>query len=418
MRKILLHAGMSPMHSLSAYDILCQNTIGNNTGNILFANSVFRALMTEDAQIDCVYAMSDLNSDAFADKVNAEYECFIMPLASAFRPDYMPRLRALTRFVERLRIPCVLIGAGVQARSKDEGMDIAKDVRAFLSAVLDRSSRLGLRGSVTAEYVTKLGFCEGRDFTVIGCPSMFLFGGDLPECRVPPASRDARISVNAAWNLPEASHAFIREALNSFPDHYFVAQTIAELRSMYFRMPNSPVVRRDAADYYPLNRSRSIAREDREIGFLSVSSWLAHMRRCDLSLGTRIHGNIVAALAGTPALIVAEDLRIRELAEYFEIPLVPRDSLHADLLELCAKTDFTRTRKHHARRFEVFRGFLDGNGLRHVYMNGSPAQTPYDGAIAALSQPGAITRGTSAPPMEKLRFFALQFPKLVRAKLK
>lgn len=40
---------------------------------------------------------------------------FIIPLANAFREDFVEELRNLTKLIRKLKIPCVVIGVGVQA---------------------------------------------------------------------------------------------------------------------------------------------------------------------------------------------------------------------------------------------------------------------------------------------------------------
>lgn len=64
---------------------------GGNSGNMLFVYSMFRALLTEDTKIDVNYYNLD---ESTIDKVNEEYDAFVIPLANAFRSDFaeMPKL--------------------------------------------------------------------------------------------------------------------------------------------------------------------------------------------------------------------------------------------------------------------------------------------------------------------------------------
>src|SRR5699024_11303644 len=59
------------------------------------------------------------------------------------------------------------------------GFSFDKEVKDFINAVLERSNIIGVRGQITADYLNYLGFTEGVDHTVIGCPSMYTFGRDL-----------------------------------------------------------------------------------------------------------------------------------------------------------------------------------------------------------------------------------------------
>jgi polysaccharide pyruvyl transferase WcaK-like protein len=75
-----------------------------------------------------------------------------------------------------------------------------------------------------------------------------------------------------------------------------------------------------AAAGAPITLDHPLIRSDRVRFFLDPTTWFEHLAQYDFSFGTRIHGNIAALLAGTPALLLAHDSRTLELAEYHEIP--------------------------------------------------------------------------------------------------
>lgn len=60
MRKILLHSGMSPFDNPTIGEILINKySIGSNLGNLMYANSVARTLLTEDSEILSSYYQYD-----------------------------------------------------------------------------------------------------------------------------------------------------------------------------------------------------------------------------------------------------------------------------------------------------------------------------------------------------------------------
>ena len=103
----------------------------------------------------------------------------------------------MTKVIEKLKIPVVVLGAGLQsplpyAAGKERVFD--DTVKAFAAAVLDRSPTIGVRGEYTQDYLQRLGF---RDIEVIGCPSMFLRGDQLSVTkRVPSLTPESRIAFN------------------------------------------------------------------------------------------------------------------------------------------------------------------------------------------------------------------------------
>lgn len=92
------------------------------------------------------------------------------------------------------------------------------------------------------------------------------------------------------------------------------------------------------------------------------------MRSIDFSIGTRIHGNIAAVLAGTPAYIIAANSRVLELAEYHNIPhiAVNEFDFSKPVRDIYEETDFSVVNKGHKERYENFVDFLKVNGLTPV----------------------------------------------------
>jgi len=207
MKKILMWSVIPPFNEYSVKRILADNLIGSNTGNLLFHSSVVRALMTDrDVEFETVFVSVANSLDETAARVNEECDCFVMPLANAFRGDYMEKLTTLTQLVRRLKIPCVVVGVGIQANSLEklmQGLPIDGQVKEFISAVLDKSAMIGVRGEMTAKYLQRLGFAPERHLTPIGCPSMYMYGCDLPETRLaqitPPPYLNMSIKITSTF---------------------------------------------------------------------------------------------------------------------------------------------------------------------------------------------------------------------------
>src|SRR5699024_5336539 len=122
------------------------------------------------------------HSDKKAEEINRNYDCYVIPFADAFRPTFIPLLKKYTKLIKKLSIPVIIVGVGLRAPFEpklNEGFPFDNDVREFVSAVLEKSSMIGVRGQITADYLTRLGFEEEKDHTVIGCPSMYSFGSHL-----------------------------------------------------------------------------------------------------------------------------------------------------------------------------------------------------------------------------------------------
>ena len=115
------------------------------------------------------------------------------------------------------------------------------------------------------------------------------------------------------------------------------------------------------------------------------------MREMDFIFGTRIHGNIVSLLAGTPSMVFAHDSRTLELSRYFEIPHRLISDVHpdTDAADLYAEADFGPLVEGHAGRYRTFIDYVERHGLKHVFQPGEDP-TAFDRRIAATTFPGPV----------------------------
>ncbi|MBQ3425451.1 MAG: polysaccharide pyruvyl transferase family protein [Clostridia bacterium] len=428
MRKILVHAGLSPLDRPDMDTVFRERLFTTNSGNLLFQYTAYRSLMTEDTQfISRFLDRGDLD-DAFVERVNGECECVILPMANNFRPGY-DLIRHLTAFVRRLKIPCVVMGVGLQADSADDirgGFPFDEDVKSFVDAVLDHSAQLGLRGELTAEYLTKLGYSPERHFTVTGCPSMYARGIALPEPRLMPLTAEDPVSINYRKEQPGGLFAFMDRALSRYGRYTLLFQRVEEMFALRYGLPVMYEYRQHQDDDkpFPTSRSDPRVRKGHAAGFANAEAWFDCMARQRLSVGCRIHGNIAAVLSGTPALVFTIDTRTEELCRYHRIPFIPASQIDpdTDLRTLYEATDFAAVTRDHSRRFAHFVDFLNANGLTHVCGEGAlPGSTPFDRAVAALPRWGEITSKGALSPIRYARGAALYWPKFkkrARAKLR
>lgn len=405
MRKILMRAVLSPLANKSAVEVISQNLIGNNMGNMIFANSMYRTLMTEDTQIDTI-ATNRRYSQEELDKMNEEYECFIIPLANAFRASFRTELGHLTALVKGLKMPCIIAGVGVQAKiesTMQREFSFDKEAKEFINAVLEKSSIIGLRGDTTAEYMAKLGYKEEKDYTIIGCPSMYMFGKNLPIPRQSTLTGDSPVSINYKIDLPDGLHAFIEESKKLLPNYTCIPQSIEELQLMYAGLPYPLGKHKKVPETYPVSLSCDVYRNDKVRGFVNVPSWLEFLRGVDFSFGSRIHGNIAAVLAGTPCYIFVYDARILELARYHNIPhMLAKDIKPGmNILNIYESTDFSLIQKGHNERFAHFLDFLNKNEIKHIYdENGDASSVPFEEKMNALPLEPAV-HSFSFVPLEE-----------------
>lgn len=408
MKKILIRASMSPMKNYAPEYVISNNLVGNNIGNMLFPYSVARTLMDEETQIDTIIISDDI-SEHMIEKINREYACLVLPFANAFRISFIKDLKATTRLIERLTIPCIVVGIGAQAglNKTVENRELNQAAKEFVKAVLDKSDCLGLRGEFTANYLKELGFREERDYTVIGCPSLYLHGGRLPQKDFQGLTEDSSVSLNSKMQLPGKFHYFMEQNRKRFSAYHYVPQVIQEIRLMYQGEAIPEGFVRKIPEHFPVTPDHEIYREGRGISFVNVPSWLDYLSRKDFSFGSRIHGNIAAILAGTPCYILVSDQRIKELADYHHIPHILMGDLKKDdnIIDLCEKADFSEIYRGHEKRFGHYLDFLHRNGLNTIFDEQMEAEnTPFDRIIAQTHfAPGVTPLASLSAAEQKAR---------------
>lgn len=372
MKRLLMRAAMSPLSTVDVRTMICKNTIAGNSGNMLFPYSLYRTLMVEEeTQIDTI-CTNNFFSTRELGEINEKYDAFIIPLANAFRTDFVRELKILSKMVDGLSIPCVVAGVGVQASVDGDfssGFEFDEASKRFVRSILRKSAIVGVRGDMTAEYLKRLGFAEERDFTVIGCPSLYMFGPELPKPKAGELTTESMVCMNRKPPLSKRFHNFMNASMKKLPNHYFLPQNLADISLLYAGVPLSLSKHKSIPKGYPQLPSDPQFMEDRVRAFTNVPEWMKFLGQAQFSFGSRIHGNIAAVVSGTPSYIFACDSRVRELAEYHNIPHMLMKDMEKgmDIFDIYEKADFNSVLRGHGQRFAHYADFLVKNGLEHVF---------------------------------------------------
>ena len=114
----------------------------------------------------------------------------------------------------------------------------------------------------------------------------------------------------------------------------------------------------------------------------------------DFVFGTRIHGNVAAILAGTPAFVLAHDTRTLELASYFEHPPsghVRRPRPTPTPRSFHAEADYGPLARRARRPVpSAFIGLRRGSRLCAIVFEPGEDPTAFDRRIAAIDFPPAV----------------------------
>ncbi|WP_017578597.1 polysaccharide pyruvyl transferase family protein [Nocardiopsis valliformis] len=388
MTRILLRSSKTPFEAATTEETLQQKMGGKNLGNLVFSDSAYKMLHLPGTEIDTTGFRTAVPEP---EQINEEYDYFVLPFANAFSPGFHKQLDYWTSVIEKVTIPIMVLSVGAQS-SLDYDLDrmrpLDESVKRFASAVLDKAPSIGVRGEFTQRYLNHLGF---KDVEVIGCPSMFRYGRSLSvEKKTPALNTDARIGISTTNGTMGDLGQIVMDNYERYPNLRYIAQDIPDLETLYWGDTSRAAGRHKAM---PALRSHPLFEENRVRLHLDPITWMRELREYDFVFGTRIHGNIVSLLAGTPSVVMCHDSRTLELSKYFEIPhrLMTEPSEEFDAAKLYEQADYSALVKGHDERFDRMMGYVEKHGVPHIF------QPDQDGGAAFEERINSIE---FTPPVE------------------
>lgn len=393
-RRILIRSGKHPFTVVGPEASLAHGRAGvfaGNVGNFLFSHSVTKAVSAPGTEVISNSILTERPSvnDRYIQSINDEFEHFVLPMANSFKASFLPQLKILTSVIQKLTIPTTVIGVGAQlpisGTTERVSQEFADTVRDFVKVVLDRSASIGVRGQITKEFLLQLGFADSQ-VDVIGCPSFYVTSEPQPVQKAAAIGPESRIAVSVTRSVRRMGE-ILANHVDRYPHMMYVPQASEDLNLLLWG--------EDIAACRDLNMpsrwEHPLYQQDRIRFFLDASTWLAFMAEQEFAFGTRLHGNVAALLAGTPAVLLSHDSRTRELAEYHGMPHRTVSQVPADIdaSQLYDEADFTVFNSLRADRFANYLAFLDKNDIDHIF-NYPEEEQRWEQQLAVIDFPAPV----------------------------
>jgi hypothetical protein len=364
MDKVLLWGALPSLPQNETFDISYKRS-GNNLGNTLIGNGVVSIL----GDYEYIFR-SQLKSPAHAQEVCSR---IIIPAANflwkSFDFGYM------ADFIENTDLPVTILGLGAQTHNRSQVSKIHPNTLRLVEIIAERSPSIGVRGFYTAEVLAAHGI---TNVEVLGCPSLY-------TRRQPPSAiksfcldSDDPISVNFSRRV--SSHAFSQASLFRIENEVF--RIALEHRSQFIiqdeieeasiSLGNATALQeKSVTDYFSEFEPTSVITYFSKNAkyFTSFDEWSESLSKCRLSLGSRLHGNLVGLLSGTPALTVVHDSRTLEMCALIGVPFInisEHENLSGeDILHMASEMDFSIYIRNMQHLYSKMIGFLVDHGLNH-----------------------------------------------------
>lgn len=417
----LPHANLNPRKSI--------DFIGGNQGNLLYQFSTHRNLVREGAEVSTI-SYGKFQKGAVEDRaemINSGCDRLVLPLSSSFRLQNVKGLQEWADLVERLTVPVTVVGIGAQLRltdveqgtflpsrvtgvvaGKDEIAEHETAARRFVTAVLERSESIGVRGEVTKRYLEYLGF-ESDRIDVIGCPSLFMWGPDFQVTSdAPRLTRRSALSLSFDHRIKQTAD-LLDTTLDDYPKSLVYMQE--KLGAQMVITGEETRESWNGDDRFPVKTSHRAYGERRLEYWPTGWSWIRHLDDVDFAFGPRLHGTVASILAGTPAHLLVHDSRTLEVAQHHRLPHTLTDDLvGVDAASLAAASDFSAFNAAHPGLYTVFAEFLARNGLTvgDPSTGTNRALAEFDASLEPAAQAKGVRSGEDTASSVRQRLGALR----------
>jgi hypothetical protein len=265
-----------------------------------------------------------------------EIDLLMIPAANFLNPDW--DFAGLADAITAFAGPVMVFGLGAQAQLESDEVVLRPGTVRLLHALSAQCSSLFLRGPFTAGICARHGV---HNVTIAGCPSITLnpsprLGAAIEE-RIGRELRRLSCAGAATKDEIQPLEAALFARVCATPGSSFILQCPAELIDL--TAPGRP------AEPQSLARARAFFAPDAAAAafhadfarvatcFTDADAWIARLRQdgIDYTINTRIHGTILALMAGIPSLAIGHDARIRELCSVMAIPCLPPGAVQGEL---------------------------------------------------------------------------------------
>ncbi|MDN6292885.1 MAG: polysaccharide pyruvyl transferase family protein, partial [Tetragenococcus halophilus] len=288
------------------------------------------------------------NLKDFSKWVKQNFDGVVLSCANDLRSNV--EREALNRYIEALDVPIFAFGLGLQDNIKMN--ELTKSNQRFLSLLNEKASIFAVRGEYTNDFLHSNGLTNS---VALGCPSLYLYPDNLRSLSFDNDKfviENSRIMTGGYLSpavLKENTRTSrLIEILDTFKrDKGSYVSYVLQNELQHLPLDNSAPIYSSATSRVNPDSINSIVEKLLDIKkspinsyylFNDVNAWRTLASTKDFYLGDRFHGGVTALQSGVPACFLGNDLRLKELCEFFNLPFVTPASLTEDVYGVLEKT--------------------------------------------------------------------------------
>lgn len=352
---------------------------GANTGNFVFQYAVCKVI-GDSAEIVNI-ALGEEGSENNPLEVIAGCDVVVMPAANHLRAD--AAWDGFNSFLARIHKPIIVLGLGAQAdRSGDVEQTVATlrgnaSVQRMCEVLADKASFIGVRGQFSRDVALGMGM---KNVEVTGCPSFLIsdretLGRELHDrldtLRTNPQAARMCMVAETPYNIcTSATKLATEQSLFRFivqNDAPYIQQSGGE-PSLWAALGITPAHLEEKIRWLQEYMAPAMATDQLEAFlrkrgrvFFSAPDWIEYLRKFDLCIGHRFHGNMAAVGANRLGVVISHDSRTSELVDFMHIPSISAEAIRAATptkASILAHVEFNGEGFDHQRR-HIARKWLD-----------------------------------------------------------
>lgn len=255
------------------------------------------------------------------------------------------------------------LGIGMQDRLPSKPDAVPAELFGLLKVLNDRAEIFSVRGKSTEAWLHSIGLTKAK---ALGCPSLYVYPMNASRISAPTIESTTRVATagRIQKNKDPNRLASVNRIGQSFPTSY-VFQT--DFFALFRTYPDDIPVYNEATGEVDRTIIQSLGKKFLKTDlafesyhlFRSVEKWRGFASSRDIFFGDRFHGGVVFLQCGRPTILISNDARVGELADFYSIPVVQAgDLIDNDPIDVLRKNaseeSFARFRRTYVQRLEEF----------------------------------------------------------------